>query len=69
MNKEFQYTGSGVSLAGILGVVFITLKLTNVIDWSWTWVLAPFWIPWAIFFMVLFIAIFAAFVIAAISKD
>lgn len=30
--------------ASILGLLFITLKLTNHIDWSWWWVLAPFWI-------------------------
>lgn len=27
------------------GLVFITLKLTGFIDWSWWWVLAPFWVP------------------------
>lgn len=30
---------------GILGLIFITLKLTGHITWSWLWVLAPFWIP------------------------
>lgn len=33
---------------GILGIVFITLKLTGYIVWPWVWVLAPFWIPFAI---------------------
>ena len=33
---------------GILGLIFITLKLTGHITWSWLWVLAPFWIPVAI---------------------
>jgi len=32
---------------GILGLIFITLKLTDYIDWSWWWVLAPIWIPLA----------------------
>lgn len=39
---------SGISFASVLGIVFIVLKLTNGIDWSWWWVLAPFWIPLAI---------------------
>ena len=39
---------SGVSLAGLLGIVFIILKLCSVITWSWWWVLAPFWIPVAL---------------------
>lgn len=38
----------GVSILGLLGIAFIVLKLTDVIAWSWLWVLAPFWIPWAI---------------------
>ena len=43
---------------GILGLIFITLKLTGHITWSWMWVLAPFWIPLAIaavIFLVVFI--------------
>ena len=28
----------------ILGLLFITLKLTGTIAWSWWWVLVPFWI-------------------------
>lgn len=33
----------GIGLLSVLGVVFITLKLTDNIDWAWVWVLAPFW--------------------------
>jgi hypothetical protein len=29
-------------------VVFVVLKLTNVIAWSWVYVLMPFWIPFII---------------------
>lgn len=35
-------------LTGILGIVFITLKLSHVIDWAWAWVLSPFWISAAL---------------------
>ena len=31
----------------LLGVAFVVLKLCEVIDWPWLWVLAPFWIPLA----------------------
>ena len=34
-----------MNLITILGLLFLTLKLTGHIDWSWWWVLAPFWIP------------------------
>ena len=37
--------GAGVGLADILLITFIILKLTHVIEWSWIWVLSPFWIP------------------------
>lgn len=33
------------SFMGLLTILFIGLKLTNYIDWSWLWVLAPLWIP------------------------
>ena len=35
----------GVGFFGLLTLVFIVLKLTGVISWSWGWVLAPLWIP------------------------
>ena len=40
---------SGTSTSMILFIVFLVLKLTNVIDWSWWWVTAPLWISLAIF--------------------
>lgn len=44
-----------IGFLGLLGLVFIVLKLTNVIDWSWWWVTCPFWIgiALAIFFYVI----------------
>lgn len=32
----------------LLTLIFITLKLCNVIDWSWWWVLSPFLISYLI---------------------
>ena len=34
---------------GLLFLLFLALKLTGVIDWSWWWITAPLWIPTAIF--------------------
>ena len=42
-NNNYGY--NGVSFSSILFLVFLVLKLTNVIDWSWWWVTAPVWIP------------------------
>lgn len=45
MNKhESSTTTGGIGFTGLLGIVFIVLKLTGVINWSWVWVLCPFWI-------------------------
>jgi len=35
----------GMGLGTVLFIVFLILKLCNVIDWSWWWVTAPLWIP------------------------
>lgn len=57
-NGETKVVRSGgVSLGTILGVIFIVLKLTGVISWSWVWVLAPFWIPLALVVLILAIII------------
>ena len=45
--------GSGLSLAGVLTVVFVVLKLCNLINWSWVWVLSPIWISLALLGIIL----------------
>ena len=49
---------------GILGLIFITLKLTGHITWSWVWVLAPFWAPLAVALMILAIAFVVALLVS-----
>ena len=38
-----ENSSSGIGVFGLLGVVFVVLKLTNYIDWSWWYVTLPFW--------------------------
>ena len=38
-------TSNGIGLPGVLFLVFLVLKLTENIDWSWWWVTSPIWIP------------------------
>lgn len=47
----------------MVAVVFIVLKLTDVIDWSWWLVLSPLWVPWLVAFVT-----FLPIVIAGMSK-
>ena len=44
MSNTTKVQGSFPFLS-ILCLIFITLKLTGYIAWSWWWVLAPIWIP------------------------
>ena len=44
MKNRNHESGGGIGFIGLLTIVFITLKLTGVIDWSWGWVLSPIWI-------------------------
>lgn len=46
-------SGGGIGFTGLLTIVFITLKLLHVIDWSWLWVLSPVWISVGIFVLLL----------------
>lgn len=41
-----------IGFAGLLALLFIALKLTGVIAWSWLWVLAPLWIGVALVLVV-----------------
>lgn len=43
-----KQTSGGMSLCGVLFVIFLVLKLCHVIDWSWLWVLSPLWLPTAL---------------------
>lgn len=43
---------NGFIFPKLLAVLFIGLKLSNIIDWSWWWVLSPLWIPFALVFLI-----------------
>lgn len=43
-------------IAILLGIIFIVLKLTKVISWSWLWVTSPLWIWVGIIALILLIA-------------
>ena len=62
-SKESNKSG-GIGFFDLLAILFIGLKLTNHIEWSWVWVLSPIWIPFCI--AVLFLIIIG---IAAIFLD
>lgn len=69
-NKEVKVQ-IGPGLPGLLTVLFVGLKLTGYISWSWWWVLSPIWIPLAIvlgFFVVFFLIAAIVLGIGALLK-
>lgn len=56
-NQIRQSGGGGIGFIGLLTIVFVVLRLCNVIQWSWWWVLAPTWIPLLLFIIVLIIVV------------
>lgn len=50
-----------IGFPGLLTLVFIVLKLTDYIDWSWVWVLSPIWIS-------ILVAIAAVSTLVALGK-
>lgn len=50
-----ESSSGGIGFCGLLTIVFIVLKLTKYIDWSWLWVFSPLWIPVALLLFVLFV--------------
>lgn len=46
-NNEISRSTLGSSIIITLSIVFVTFKLTGVINWSWWWVTSPLWLPLA----------------------
>lgn len=52
--------GLGVSFMGLLALIFIVLKLTKVISWSWIWVISPIWIS-AILIVIIYMSVYVRY--------
>ena len=62
MSNNNNNSSSGLGLGSVLFIVFLVLKLTNHIDWSWWWVTSPLWIPVVIVVSVFLIGILFAWI-------
>lgn len=63
-DKNVSSSSSGIGFIGLLTIVFITLKLTNFIEWSWWLVLLPMYAP-----VLIFLAIMIVYFIYLLIKD
>lgn len=66
MSQNTERSSRGIGVVGLLGVVFVTLKLCGVINWSWWWVTLPFWGGAA---AVLMIVVIGATVLTWVHRD
>ena len=67
MSNETKTVSVNFPILGILGLIFITLKLTGYITWSWLWVLSPFWIPLAIALFIFLLVAVGALIAGGLS--
>jgi hypothetical protein len=59
--KNEKASSNGIGIGGILSIIFLILKLTNNITWSWWWVTAPIWIPIGLLLLGLLLLGFATY--------
>lgn len=58
-NYSSYKDSGGMGFSSVLLLIFITLKLTGHINWSWFWVLSPIWgSPVLILLIMFFVWIF-----------
>ncbi len=55
--KEIQSTRKGMGPLSTLTMIFVVLKMTNNIDWSWVYVLSPIWFPFGLILMIAFLVL------------
>lgn len=63
-DSKTSVTVGGTSFCNLLFLVFLVLKLTNVINWSWWWVTAPIWGPIALVVAILIVVGIVALIAA-----
>ena len=62
-DKNNVSTKSGVGFIGFLQLIFIVLKLTGIISWSWLWVLSPIWISVALYALVIIVLLVLSLIV------
>ena len=68
MSKEQKVTVVNSGILTVMFAVFVTLKLTGNIDWSWWWITSPLWLPIAMLFAVIGILFIAGVIMLYSGK-
>ena len=53
MSRDTGNASGGLGLGTVLFLIFLVLKLCNVIDWSWWWVTSPLWISFILYVLII----------------
>lgn len=53
--KKISIELNFVSFAFFSLIILVVLKLTNIITWSWWFVISPIWLPWVLFILSYFV--------------
>lgn len=69
MSEKNSTSSSGFGLIRFLTIVFVVLKLTGLINWSWLWVLSPLWIGLVFFGSIVLIVFIIAALATAFNKE
>lgn len=66
-SKTTTIVQAGTPAPTLLTLLFVALKLTHVIGWSWVWVLSPIWITFGA--LILFLLILVVMAIVAVVRE
>jgi hypothetical protein len=67
-NQTNNTHSGGIGFLGLLTILFIGLKLTGYITWSWWWVLSPLWLGFAVVFGLVAFIFLIAFIWAWVTE-
>ena len=67
MDDTKKVTVNFGGIGTILAIIFMVLKLTGNLDWSWVWVFAPIWIPIALAVGILVIYLIFILIVALVT--
>lgn len=67
-NSSSVQSSGGISILGLLGVLFVGLKLGGIITWSWWYVTLPFWGGLALVLGILLVVFIGALIVALVNK-
>ena len=68
MSNKSEASSGGIGVLGLLGVLFVGLKLAGIISWSWWYVTLPFWGGIALVLSILLVVFIGALIVAALDK-